>query len=90
MLNIDSITKPNIEITFKVNCIDMESIMSNPQPDSNLDNIILQLKAQTVWIPHVPYPLKHGDVFTLKDFKAVEVYKNFVNKKPKILEVVYN
>ena len=68
----------------------MESIMANPQPDSNLNNIILQLKSQTVWIPHVPYPLKHGDTFVLKDLKALEIYKNFIGKKPKILEIVYN
>lgn len=85
---IDSKTSPNIEITFKVNVIDMQELNSSPQPDGNLDNILMQLKAQTVWIPYVPYPLKHGDEFTLKDQKALEVYKNFIGKKPKILEVV--
>jgi hypothetical protein len=90
MINIDSLTKPSVQYTFRVSNIDMQEILSKPQPDSNLENILLQLKAQTVWIPHVPYPLKYGDVFTLKDEKAIEVYKNFINKKPKILEVVYN
>ena len=90
MLKIDSTTAPSIQITFKVSNIDMKEIISTPQPDGNLDNILLQLKAQTVWIPYVPHPLKYGDVFTLKDHQALEVYKNFINKKPKILEVVYN
>jgi hypothetical protein len=90
MVKIDSVTSPNIQITFKVNNIDMTQIISTPQPDGNLENILLQLKAQTVWIPYVPYPLKYGDTFTLKDNQALEVYKNFINKKPRILEVVYN
>lgn len=90
MINIDSLTKPNVQYTFRVNNIDMQEIFSKPQPDSNLENIFMQLKAQTVWIPYVPYPLKYGDVFTLKDQAAIEVYRNFINKKPKILEVVYN
>lgn len=90
MINIDSLTKLNIQYTFRVNNIDMQEILSKPQPDSNLENILLQLKSQTVWIPYVPHPLKYGDIFTLKDQQAIEVYKNFINKKPKILEVVYN
>jgi hypothetical protein len=90
MLKIDSELAPSIRFTFRVNNIDLQEIISNPAPDSNINNIILQLKAQTIWIPYVPYPLKYGDTFTLEGQEALETYKNFINKKPKILEIVYN
>jgi hypothetical protein len=75
-------------ITFRVANIDFPKIVSQLPPDGNLDNIILQLKAQTVWIPYVPYPLKFGDEFTLHEMQAIETYNNFIGKEPKILEVV--
>jgi hypothetical protein len=86
-VKIDSHTSPPIKITFIVNCIDMEHIMSTPQPDSNLENILMQLKSRTVSIQFVPRLLKHGDVFTLYGQEALKVYANYIGKKPKILEV---
>lgn len=83
-------TFPLPSITFRVANIDFPKILSQPAPDSNMENILLQLKAQTVWIPYVPYPLKYGDTFTLNDFEALETYNNFIGKEPKILEVVEN
>ena len=77
-------------ITFKVSNIDFPKILSQSSPDGNMENILLQLKAQTVWIPYVPRPLKYGDTFTLHEFEAVETYNNFIGKEPKILEVVHN
>jgi hypothetical protein len=88
MINIDSLTSPNIEITFRVSNIDFTKLNSTSQPDGNIENILLQLKSQTVWIPYVPYPLKYGDTFKLHDTQAVETYNNFIGKEPKILEVV--
>lgn len=75
-------------ITFRVSNIDFSKIVSQSPPDANLENIILQLKAQTVWIPYVPYALKYGDEFTLHDMQALETYNNFIGKEPKILEIV--
>lgn len=79
---------PLPSITFRVNNIDLPKIMTQCPPDSNMENILLQLKAQTVWIPYVPYPLKYGDVFTLHENQALETYNNFIGKEPKILEVI--
>ncbi len=89
-IKISNTTFPLPSITFKVANIDFPKILSQSSPDGNLENILLQLKAQTVWIPYVPYPLKYGDTFTLKDFEAIETYNNFIGKEPKILEVVEN
>jgi len=77
-------------ITFKVSNIDFPKILSQSSPDGNMENILLQLKAQTVCIPYVPRPLKYGDTFTLHEFEALETYNNFIGKEPKILEVVHN
>lgn len=90
MIKTDSELAPTIRFTFKVNNIDLQQIISSPAPDSNLENILLQLKSQTIWIPYVPHPLKYGDTFTLEGNEALETYRNFINKKPKILEIVYN
>jgi len=87
-VNSETFTLPSI--TFRVNNIDMPKIFSSSPPDGNIENILLQLKSQTVWIPYVPYPLKYGDTFTLHEFQALETHYNFIGKEPRILEVVKN
>lgn len=89
-IKISDRTFPLPSITFRVENIDFQKLISNPAPDGNMENILLQLKSQTVWIPYVPYPLKYGDTFTLNDFEALQTYNNFIGKEPKILEVVEN
>lgn len=74
--------------TFEVNNIDWQEILSYPQPDGNLENIILQLKNAEVRIPFVKRPLKYGDRFTLNGSKAIRVYEMFIGKSPKVLELV--
>jgi len=88
--NISNQTFSLPSITFKVNNIDIPKLMSESHPDGNIENILLQLKAQTIWIPYVPYPLKYGDTFTLHEFEALETYYNFIGKEPKVLEVIEN
>ena len=89
-INVSNQTFAMPSITFKVNNIDIPKLMSQSPPDANIENILMQLKSQTVWIPYVPYPLKYGDIFTLHEFEALETYNNFIGKEPRILEVVHN
>lgn len=77
-------------ITFRVNNIDLPKILADHPPDGNIENILMQLKSQTVFIPYVKRPLKYGDIFTLHEFEALETYNNFIGKEPKVLEVLHN
>lgn len=76
------------KITFKVNTIDYSEIFENLLPDNNFENIEKQLKDKTVYIPYVDYPLKHGDEFVLTGIQATKVKNMYINKKPKILEML--
>ena len=73
---------------FKVNLLKPEVIFAN-YPDSNLDNIKNQLINSTIWVEGVPYPLKHGDVFTLSGMQALKVKELYIdsNQTP-ILDIV--
>jgi hypothetical protein len=84
--------EPNINYplpayTFRVSVIDYTSIVSQNLPDS-LEHIILNLENQTVYVPYVDKPLKHGDTFTLYGQKAIKCYEQYIGKLPKILEIV--
>ena len=81
------LTYINPTITFRVNVIDYTSIVSQNLPDS-LEHIILNLENQTVYVPYVDKPLKHGDTFTLYGQKAIKCYEQYIGKLPKILEIV--
>jgi len=83
-LALNSIPK----ITFRVNTINYSEIYSNLMPDNNFDNIIKQLKEKTVYIPYVKHPLKHGDTFSLTGIEAEKVKKMYIDKTPKLLEIV--
>jgi len=75
--------------TFLVNSIDYQTIYSQPLPDK-IDNIVGSLNKQSVYIPYVNRPLKNGDIFTLYGKRAQTVYNMFINKYPKVLEIVAN
>jgi len=72
---------------FRVNLIDRSKILSSPLPDS-LEHILLNLESTTVYIPYVQTPLKHGDEFTLYGSQAIRVYELYINKEPKVLELI--
>ena len=83
--------QPYPQITFRVNTIREQDINSWPPPDSNINNILLNLKNVTVWVDYVPYALKYGDTFSLYGKEALHVYKQYVqvNKPNLVLEVLY-
>lgn len=66
--------------TFRVNYLDYTTILSNKQPDDNLNNIIYQLEQATIWI--TDQPLKHGNTFTVQSnvtgAMAKQVYGNLI------------
>lgn len=81
------------EITFQVDTIDFVEIFNTLLPDENINNIINNLKNETVYIEKVPYPLKHGDVFTLYGKDAVYVYNLYIANVPqqeRVLELYTN
>jgi hypothetical protein len=82
-----ALTYINPTITFRVNVIDYTSIVSQNLPDS-LEHIILNLENQSVYVPYVDKPLKHGDTFTLYGQKAIKCSQQYIGKLPKILEIV--
>ena len=77
MINLNDDTRLFPQVTFRVNTIRIHDILSWPQPDGNIQNIINNLKSQTIWVPNVPYPLKHGDVFSLYGKKALIAYNEY-------------
>jgi hypothetical protein len=81
------LTYINPTITFRVNVIDYTAIVNQNLPDS-LEHIILNLENQTVYVPYVDKPLKHGDTFTLYGQKAIKCRQQYIGKLPKVLEIV--
>lgn len=77
------------EITFRVKTYDPLTLVSQLPPDGNIENIINQLKNQTVWIPGWPYALKHGDTFTLYGQAASDLKRKLpqLNVGGTILEI---
>lgn len=73
--------------TFLVNNIDYSDIYSRTLPQS-IENIILNLNNQAVYIPYVNRPLKNGDVFTLYGKRAEVVFDMFIGKSPRMLELL--
>jgi len=79
------------QITFKVKTVNYEELFKTIVPDENFNNILNNLKNQTVWIEGVDYPLKDGDEFTLYGKEAVKVYNLYINNPTEpnmLLEVV--
>jgi len=73
--------------TFIVNNIDYQTIYSQPLPNS-IENLILNLNNQAVYVPYINKPLKNGDIFTLYGKRAQFVKDNYIGKSPKILELL--
>lgn len=73
--------------TFLVNNIDYSDIYSRTLPQS-IENIILNLNNQAVYVPYVNKPLKNGDIFTLYGKKAEVVYDMFIGASPRMLELL--
>ena len=67
--------QPYPQITFIIDTIDEIALTSQLQPDSNIENILYNLKNQTVWVPSVPYALKYGDSFSLYGKTATDFVK---------------
>lgn len=63
---------PKLKVTVKT--YDPANLVSSLPPDSNLENIIGQLESAVVWIPTWPYPLKHGDSFTVYGQQAIYLH----------------
>lgn len=69
---------------FQVKSYSIEEVVSRCQPDSNLDNILLQLNNRTVWI--IDRPLKHGDIFEETDPSLIQyLTKQYINSKQPLL-----
>ena len=80
------------KITFKVKTINYEELYSTLVPDENFNNILNNLKNQTVYIEGVDYSLKDGDEFTLYGKEAMYVYNLYVANPTQpnmILEIIY-
>jgi hypothetical protein len=84
-------SNPFPTLTLRVKTYDPVDLTKKLFPDNNKENIIRQLENQTVWFPYWPYPLKHGDEFTLYGKNAFETYKNLsqYNSDSSMVEVVY-
>jgi hypothetical protein len=72
-------TYPYPKLIVTVKTYDPATFVSTLPPDSNIDNIKRQLENVTVWIPTWPYPLKHGDQFTVYGKQAIYIY-NLINQ----------
>lgn len=80
------------KITFKVKTINYEELYSTLVPDENFNNILNNLRNQTVYIEGVDYSLKDGDEFTLYGKEAMYVYNLYVANPTQpnmILEITY-
>lgn len=64
------------KLIVKIKTYDPVKLQSQVLPDNNRENIINQLKNQTVWIPNWNYALKDGDVITLRGQQAIQLYKD--------------
>ena len=78
---------PHPIYTFLVNSIDYQMIYSQPLP-SDINNVVMGLNSQSVYVPYLNKPLKNGDIFTLYGKRAQTVYEMFIGKSPRILELV--
>jgi alpha-tubulin suppressor-like RCC1 family protein len=78
------------KLTFKVKTYDPIAFASQLPPDGNVQNLIYQLKNQTVWIPGWPYPLKHDDTFILYGRAASDLRRKLpqINSGGAVLEIV--
>lgn len=73
--------------TFLVNNIDYTEIYSN-NLSKELNDIIFNLNNQSIYIPYFKNSFRNGDMFYLYGKKAKIVYDMFINKNPKILELI--
>lgn len=82
---------PYPEVIFRVKTYDPLQFVGQNFPDSNINNILLNLQNQTVWIENWPYPLKNGDEFTLYGEQALEVLRAYsqINPGGTQLETLY-
>lgn len=82
---------PYPEVIFRVKTFDPLQFVGQNYPDSNVNNILLNLLNQTVWIEGWPYALKHGDEFTLYGEQARRVLNAYgqINPSGTQLEVLY-
>ena len=81
---------PKLKIRIKT--YDPAKLQSQLLPDNNSQNIINQLKNQTVWLPNWSYPLKNGDEITVYGQQAVRLYKDIRylnNGEFNVVEVLY-
>lgn len=67
-------SNPYPKLTVTIKTYDPSTFVSTLPPDTNLDNIIAQLESATVYVPTWPYPLKHGDSFTVYGKQAIYLY----------------
>jgi hypothetical protein len=82
---------PYPEVIFRVKTYDPLQFVGQNFPDSNINNILLNLQNQTVFIENWPYPLKHGDEFTLYGEQALQTLNayNQINSGGTQLETLY-
>ena len=82
---------PYPEVIFKVKTYDPLQFVGQNFPDSNINNILLNLQNQTVFIENWPYPLKNGDEFTLYGEQALQTLNayNQINSTGTQLETLY-
>lgn len=82
---------PYPEVVFRVKTYDPLQFVGQNFPDSNINNILLNLQNQTVWIENWPYALKHGDIFTLYGEQALQTLNAYsqINPTNTELEVLY-
>lgn len=59
------------QITFQAESYDPVEFASRSFPGISRDEAIRQLNSQTIWVEGWPYPLKHGDLFTLYGSAAI-------------------
>lgn len=82
---------PYPEVIFRVKTFDPLQFVGQNFPDSNINNILLNLQNQTVWIENWPYELKHGDEFTLYGEQALQTLNAYsqINQGGTQLEMLY-
>ena len=85
--------RPNSpKLTVRIKTYDPAKLQTQMLPDSNRQNIINQLKNQTVWLPNWSYALKDGDEITLYGQQAIQLYKDirYLNNGDfNVVEVLY-
>jgi hypothetical protein len=79
---------PKPVYTFRVNnLVNSTVLLTNKQPDSNINNIIKQMEEAVVWIEEVPRPLKHGDTFTLSGPQAIKVKNTYLTISLELIDL---